>query len=76
MAYDNETNKRCGNCVWYAITTVDADKGGSVGECRRYPPQITADGDGSYITRWPLVQGYRWCGEFTPEQEDETKAAP
>ena len=35
----------------------------SEGKCRRHPPALISDPDGSVFTRFPRVEMSDWCGE-------------
>jgi hypothetical protein len=35
----------------------------SEGKCRRHPPALISDPDGSVFTRFPRVEKSDWCGE-------------
>jgi hypothetical protein len=56
-------NAFCGNCVFWDKEE-DED---SIGECRRYPPQVItlADEDGTMtpVSIFPASEADHWCGE-------------
>lgn len=67
----------CGTCAFYEPPK---PRGGTVGECHRYPPQMLArgiggsfdEGHGSFRveeadSNWPLVADEDWCGEWRPK---------
>jgi hypothetical protein len=60
-------NAFCGNCVFWA----NDEEEESIGECRRYPPQVItlADEDGTMtpVSVFPASEVDQWCGEHQEE---------
>jgi hypothetical protein len=60
-------NSFCGNCVFWANNEEEE----SIGECRRYPPQVItlADEDGTMtpVSVFPASESDEWCGEHQEE---------
>ena len=50
--------QECQRCLFYNA------KGGR-GECRLDPPRTSESG----TTRWPVVDGQDWCGEFEEDPQ-------
>ena len=51
-------------CEWVAFTL-------TTGACRRYPPKVSIDKDGSKITSLPRIYKTEWCGEYKAKTESE-----
>jgi hypothetical protein len=52
--------RRCETCEWYSV-------GGATrydGECRKLPPTVVCDDEGSVKTRFPEMLRDEWCGEY------------
>lgn len=39
------------------------------GQCRRYPPFMSRNTQGSNRAQWPLTLATHWCGEHAIEEE-------
>lgn len=50
---------KCGNCAFFVIEPKE-----EVGECRRLPPVVFADGEDGLGFSFSLTVPDRWCGEF------------
>lgn len=57
---------RCDRCDWWQR---DTRPGGNLGQCKRFPPQVYADGRAG----WPTTSDADWCAEFSgiPILEDD-----
>ena len=72
-------NAKCEHCQFW-VTFQPGGTNGRVGQCRRFPPQITtrvytngpsenhgrdyAEVESSTETEWPETKETNWCGEF------------
>lgn len=61
-------NTICNECLFFKQINME------VGECRRHPPTIVGalhersedvNEEVSFMTRWPVIAGDDWCGEFS-----------
>lgn len=55
-------NETCSGCIFWAVVPAVSNGTSSVGQCRRYAPQVL-ELNGKAATRWPLVVGDWWCGD-------------
>jgi len=46
------------------------DEWSGTSSCRRYPPTNVDHPRGGKSPVWPQVQGYDWCGEHQPAQQE------
>lgn len=69
----------CGNCrYWLDPGQAVTDK--TPGKCRRYPPipavsrLATDDRQAGFISEFPLMYAFGWCGEWVWVKEPDMKA--
>jgi len=63
----------CEDCVFYqALSTTTRPHG----LCRVRAPSPKFEDHLSDKTVWPIVEGEDWCGEFQPEDSDESTPPP
>lgn len=55
--------ERCLNCRWFDVDAEDRDDDFRWAPCRRHAPVDVVEGPTS-SSRWPMVHGYDWCGDF------------
>lgn len=48
---------KCSNCIYFRSF------GNELGECRRNAPIIVTR-EGDFVTTWPTLADWEWCGEF------------
>ena len=53
----------CLNCRYYKPYEEEHPEADVDAECRRYPPQVVADGD-RCMSSYPGVDPGEWCGEW------------
>ncbi len=58
------SERRCDKCDFGIAEDTVGNR--EVGECRRCPPRVITSAIIGVATRWPVVHGDNWCGEFTP----------
>ena len=62
----------CGTCrYWLEL----ANKMGTIGECRRYPPQALWT-DSGFRQAWPDVSNLDFCGEYQPMRVEDLEVTP
>jgi hypothetical protein len=62
-------NAQCGKCLYWEQNENVA----TMGECRRYPPQVVMvrdgdDGQNTASSEWPLTLSAAWCGEWIDQK--------
>jgi hypothetical protein len=66
------TDRECAACIYWSVT-YSPEHGVNQGQCRRYAPCPTTDGD---APSWPMTEGDAWCGEWAsiPEYTASARA--
>ena len=62
-----QDGQSCSNCIFYWSRDDKVDERGASGQCRTYPPKTLVQ-NGELVTRFPLVAGANWCGEWHGKQ--------
>lgn len=62
MTRRSDARDGCASCAWFHVYEITVDDDGD-GECRRFPPVIVNEGDGTFHG-WPCTFAAGWCGEW------------